>query len=97
MLKAFLISLATLITFDAVAWQGTVRTETVRQLGIAAQVYVDHDWTWGKATARRSTPNAASRTFSAGSIGKLQLRAKLKLKLLEIALMALELVACSWT
>ncbi len=46
-LKAFLISLATLITFDAVAWQGTVRTETVRQLGIAAQVVGDLDWTWG--------------------------------------------------
>ncbi len=47
MIKAFLIALAALTTFDAVAWQGYFRTEFVRQVGVAAAVVGELDWSWG--------------------------------------------------
>jgi hypothetical protein len=47
MLKAFLIAAASLVSFDAVAWQGTMRHELVREtIGAVAKVSA-HDWTWG--------------------------------------------------
>ncbi len=47
MIKAFLIALAALTTFDAVAWQGYFRTEFSRQVAIAATEIVELDWSWG--------------------------------------------------
>ena len=46
MIRATLIALAVLTTFDAVAWQGYWRTELFRQFGIAASQIGDLDWTW---------------------------------------------------
>ncbi len=47
MIKAFLIAVAALTTFDAVAWQGHFRVEFSRQVGIAAAKVAELDWSWG--------------------------------------------------
>ncbi len=46
MFKALLISLATLVSFDAVAWQSAVRHELVREAGIAFTQLAELDWSW---------------------------------------------------
>ena len=46
-MKAFLIALAVMITFDAVAWHGAVRETLVHQAVIAATEFDDLDWSWG--------------------------------------------------
>ncbi len=47
MLKAFLISLAAFVSFDAVAWQGAIRMEVTRQFAIAWIEVQELDWSWG--------------------------------------------------
>ncbi len=47
MLKAFLIAAATLVSFDAVAWQSTMRRELVREAVVAVSIISSNDWTWG--------------------------------------------------
>lgn len=46
MLKALLISLAALISFDAVAWDSAVRMALLRQATIAVHEAESLDWTW---------------------------------------------------
>jgi hypothetical protein len=45
-MKAFLVSLAVLVVFDAVAWHSAMRTTLVRQAVQAASTIGDLDWTW---------------------------------------------------
>jgi hypothetical protein len=47
MFKALLISLATLISYDAVAWQSSVRHELVRAAAKALSYVAALDWSWG--------------------------------------------------
>jgi hypothetical protein len=47
MLKAFLIAAASLVSFDAVAWQSTMRRELVREAIVAVSIIASNDWTWG--------------------------------------------------
>ena len=47
MLKALLISLATLVSFDAVAWQSAMRQELVRAANVAWSQAASQDWSWG--------------------------------------------------
>lgn len=47
MLKALLISLAALVTFDAVAWQSRFRSALVSDVVIAAAQIEALDWDWG--------------------------------------------------
>jgi hypothetical protein len=47
MFKAILISLATLVSFDAVAWESMIRKELVREAGVAASEFAALDWSWG--------------------------------------------------
>lgn len=46
MLKAVLISLAALVTFDAVAWESRVREELVRELVFTIARVQALDWSW---------------------------------------------------
>lgn len=47
MLKALLISLATFVSFDAVAWHSAIRQELVREAGVAIAQLEQLDWSWG--------------------------------------------------
>jgi hypothetical protein len=47
MLKAFLVAVATLVSFDAVAWQSAIRHELVREASGAISDLALLDWTWG--------------------------------------------------
>jgi hypothetical protein len=46
MLKAFLIAAATLVSFDAVAWQSAMRQELVREAVAATSKVTALDWSW---------------------------------------------------
>ena len=46
MLKAVLISLAALVSFDAAAWQSQVRTKLVYDARLAIAQIKSLDWTW---------------------------------------------------
>lgn len=47
MLKAMLISLAALVTFDAVAWQSQYRVALLGDIVFAASEIESLDWSWG--------------------------------------------------
>jgi hypothetical protein len=47
MLKALLIALASLVSFDAVAWQGALRHEVVHDLLVAVSEVSALNWNWG--------------------------------------------------
>ena len=47
MLKALLISLAVLVTFDAVAWQSRYRVALLGDVVLAASEIESLDWSWG--------------------------------------------------
>lgn len=47
MVKAVLISLAALVSFDAVAWHSAMREQIVRQTSDAIAGIVALDWNWG--------------------------------------------------
>jgi hypothetical protein len=49
MFKSFLVAIAVLTTFDAVAWGGYFRSEVSRQFGIAAAEMGELDWSWEEA------------------------------------------------
>jgi hypothetical protein len=47
MLKGFLIALATLVSYDAVAWESTFRHQIVRAATMAIAKAAALDWSWG--------------------------------------------------
>lgn len=47
MLKALLVSLAALVTFDAVAWDSRYRSALVTDVVIAVAQIEALDWSWG--------------------------------------------------
>jgi hypothetical protein len=47
MLKALLIALASLVSFDALAWHRALRTELVREASTAVSEIMKLDWRWG--------------------------------------------------
>jgi hypothetical protein len=46
MVKSLLIGIASLVSFDAVAWHGALRTELVREAFAAVSEIRNLDWTW---------------------------------------------------